>query len=115
MEEKSDLQNSQNNKIINNDENQILTIQRGDFVLSHFYGKKKTYKYICLVTDVSDDEAEVTCLRKLKNASEYRLDENDKCSILLSDVIEKLPQPKLLPHGAFQKYVFPESVKVFEL
>lgn len=111
----SNPQSKEKNETSNNDENQILTIQHGDFVLSHFYGKKKTYKYVCLVTGLSDDEAEVTCLRKLKNASEYRLDENDKSSILLSDIIEKLPQPKLLPHGDFQKYVFPESVNVSEL
>lgn len=112
----SNPQSRQNNETINNDENQILTIQHGDFVLSHFFGKRKIYKYVCLVTKVSgDDDAEVTCLRKLKNSCEFRLDENDKCSILLSDIIEKLPKPKLLPHGQFQKYVFPESIKVSEL
>lgn len=111
----SNPQSRENNETVNNDENPILTIQNGDFVLSYFYGKKKIYKYVCFVTKVSDDEAEVTCLRKLKNPCEFRLDENDKCSILLSDIIEKLPQPKLLPYGQFQKYVFPESVKVSEL
>ncbi|KAK4876288.1 hypothetical protein RN001_012710 [Aquatica leii] len=101
--------NRENKESIDSEQDQVLSIQNGDFVLAYFFGKKKNYKYVCLVTEILDDEAEVTCLRKLRNASEYRLDESDKCSILLSDIIEKLPQPKLLPHGNFKKYVFPQS------
>ncbi|KAK4883386.1 hypothetical protein RN001_006705 [Aquatica leii] len=91
--------NRKNKESIDSEQDQVLSIQNGYFVLAYFFGKKKTYKYVCLVTEISDDEAEVTCLRKLRNASEYRLDESDECSILLWDIIEKLPQPKLLPHA----------------
>ncbi|CAG9762321.1 unnamed protein product [Ceutorhynchus assimilis] len=89
-------------------------IQNGDFVLANFFGKRKSYKYVCLIIEVSDDEAEVTCLRKMRKPEKFRLEEKDKCSILLSDIIQKLERPKLVPYGDNQKYIFSSAVDVSE-
>ncbi|KAI4460719.1 hypothetical protein MML48_5g00012124 [Holotrichia oblita] len=68
-----DLSDAEMEETINNDENEILIIHHGNFVLSHFDGKKIIYKYVCFVTEVSDDEAEVTGLGKLKNSCRIKL------------------------------------------
>lgn len=104
---------SENNK--QNDVN-LLDIHEGDFVLAKFPGKKKIYTYVCCITEIiCDEEAEVTCLRKLKNPFEFRLKESDTCSIMLCEILEKLETPKIVKVGKYDKYVFSKAVNVCEL
>ena len=71
---------------------------------------------MCCITEIiCDEEAEVTCLRKLKNPFEFRLKESDTCSIMLCEILEKLETPKIVKVGKYDKYVFSKAVNVCEL
>lgn len=71
------------------------------------------YRYVCVVTELSGDEAEVTCLRKLKNNHEFRLVQRDVNSIYLSDVEEKLPQPEIVAAGSKNIYMCLKMILMF--
>lgn len=98
----------------NNQPAEIIRIAVGDYILVRFVKKKQIYRYVCVVTELYDDEAEVTCLRKLKSNREFRLDQKDMCSIDLSDVEEKLPHPEILAAGSKNIYVFEKAINVIE-
>ncbi|XP_072400688.1 uncharacterized protein [Diabrotica undecimpunctata] len=90
-------------------------IQIGDFVLVNFPGKKKMFKYVCLVKQlINGDEAEVTGLKRLTNKCHFILKPNDVCTILLSDIETKLPIPKISITADYEKYIFETAPKVFE-
>lgn len=110
---KSDLDELDKNETA--DEPTFTKIQIGDFVLVNFPGKKKVYKYVCLVKQlINDDEAEVTGLKRLTNKCHFILKHNDVCTITLSDIVEKLPVPKISITSDYEKYIFETAPEVFE-
>lgn len=97
------------------DEPTFTKIQIGDLVLVNFPGKKKVYKYICLVKQlINDDEAEVIGLKRLTNKCHFILKHNDVCTIPLSDIEKKLPIPKIAITSDYERYIFETAPEVFE-
>lgn len=92
----------------------------GEFLLVNVYAdsaKKKTYTYVCkTLTDVEEDgEIKVMFLRVVdKNATRFRLDENDICYVDCEDVIQRLPNPEVVKRGHRVYYQFRNSVNIFE-
>lgn len=84
-------------------------------VLANFVGKKKVYKYVCLVKQlINDEKAEVTGLKRLTNKCHFILKENDVCSIVLCDIEKKLPVPKMSITTDYEKNIFETAPEVFE-
>ncbi|XP_030751409.1 uncharacterized protein LOC115878935 [Sitophilus oryzae] len=110
---KSDLDEFDVNEA--NDEPKFTKIQIGDFVLVNFPGKRKVYKYVCLVKElINDDEVEVTGLKRLTNKCHFILKHDDVCTVPLSDIEKKLPVPKISVTADYKKYIFETAPEVFE-
>lgn len=102
-------------KQTSNEEPGFTKIDAGDFVLVNFAGKKKVFKYVCLVKQLlNDEEAEVIGLKRLTNKCHFVVKENDVCSVLLSEIEKKLPAPKLTVTADYEKYIFETAPEVFE-
>lgn len=89
-------------------------LKEGDFVLAKFSSArgKKTYKYVCLIHNVSDDKIVVKGLKSYKQKDTFRIIEDDISIIDSTDVIANLPQPECLD-GVL--YKFQNKIEVVEL
>ncbi|CAH0399622.1 unnamed protein product [Chilo suppressalis] len=86
----------------------------GNFILAKFQSTKgkKTYKYVCMIEDVSENKIVVKGLKSVKkDKKKFRVVEDDISIIEETDVIMYLPQPEL----ERSVYVFPSDINVVEL
>lgn len=88
--------------------------KEGDYIIVSFPGKKKDYKYVCVIQEVCDnDEIEVVALKACNETkTSFKLDENDVSIIKVSQVKEKLEFPCIICAGDRLKYEFSKKLDV---
>lgn len=88
--------------------------QIGSYVLAKFQSTKgkKTYKYVCVIEDVSENKIVVKGLKSVKkDKTKFRVVEDDISIIDETDIIMYLPQPEFRRNI----YVFPADINILEL
>lgn len=90
----------------------VFTPKEGDFILAKFCSAlgKKTYKYVCLIEDISENKAVVRGMKSYKQKNTFKFIKNDVSIIDFTDVIKVLPQPDC----AGDLNMFLENIDVFE-
>ncbi|CAB3255555.1 unnamed protein product [Arctia plantaginis] len=90
----------------------VFVPKEGDFVLAKFSSAlgKKTYKYVCLIEDITGEKAVVKGLKSYKQKNTFKLIKNDVSIIDFTDIITVLPQPDCVG----ELYKFSENINVIE-
>lgn len=89
----------------------------GDHVLVKFPAKNIEYRYVGIVNQVDDEDAELTVMfMKIRDdkGQMFSIDENDVSGVAYENIIEKLPNPQIVLKGKRIFYTFPISIPVFE-
>lgn len=95
-----------------NEETGKMSYKKGDFVLVSFPGKKKVFKYVCIVQHVFEDgEIEVMAMKCCNRQKKvFQVDENDVSAISSSQIIATLPLPLSNVCGDHLKYEFQSAI-----
>lgn len=93
-------------------ENKSNDVQKGDFILTKFPGKKRFLNYVCVVQKVyGQEEFEVTALNVCNEQKTiFTLNEKDISIIRKDQIITALPIPAIKYSGCRLKYQFQEAI-----
>lgn len=88
-----------------------LSVKEGDYLLVKFTGEKTCYKYVCVVQRVLGEEYEIMPMNIYDNSHTiFTINENVEKVIKHTEIINKLPIPKLILTRDKIKYQFPMTI-----
>ncbi|CAK1579786.1 unnamed protein product [Parnassius mnemosyne] len=88
-------------------------IKQSDYVIVNFPGKKKFYKYVCIVQKVTRTDIEVMAMMCCdQSKTVFKENDNDISTISKSQIVEVLHPPKMIITGDRIKYKFDAPLQV---
>lgn len=110
-ENKEERNEEERNKEERNEEES--RIKQGDYVIVKFPGKKRYYKYVCIVQKVTKTEIEVMAMIACDNSKTvFKENDRDISAITESQIIKVLDVPNMIITGDRIKYKFDSSLEV---